>query len=238
MSLIFTLAKRENLIPSNPILSADFPAIKTRKKVKTLQPEDVQQILRAAANEPLQKQVLIHLAFITGCRKGELAAIRWQSIKWSESAILIDQEILYTRDKGVYIEDGTKNGKDRLLRIPAETLVLLENYRASLQIDPESGEYIFPGRYGGAIFPDSIYTYIKRFEERYDLPKINPHKFRHTLASILLHSGMDAVTVSHRLGHSLPSTTLNMYGSLILKADMESAEAAADAIFRGKKVEK
>lgn len=220
------------------MLSADFPATKTRKKVKTLQPEDVQQILRAAANEPLQKQVLIHLAFIIGCRKGELAAIRLQSIKWSESAILIDQEILYTRDKGVYIEDGTKNGKDRLLRIPAETLALLENYRASLQIDPESGEYIFPGRYGGAIFPDSIYTYIKRFEERYDLPKINPHKFRHTLASILLHSGMDAVTVSHRLGHSQPSTTLNMYGSLILKADMESAEAAADAVFRGKKVGK
>lgn len=102
VSLVFTLAKRENLIPSNPILSADFPATKIRKKVKTLQPEDVQQILRAAANEPLQKQVLIHLAFITGCRKGELAAIRWQSIKWAESAILIDQEILYTRDRGVY----------------------------------------------------------------------------------------------------------------------------------------
>lgn len=87
------------------------------------------------------------------------------------------------------------------------------------------------------MFPDGIYTYIKRFEQRYQLPNINPHKFRHTLASILLHSGMDVVTVSHRLGHSKPGTTLNMYGSLILKADMESAELVADAILRGEKIE-
>lgn len=234
LSVIFTLAKNEGICPINPMVTADVPMPPKRKKVKTLQPEDVQKVIEAAKKEPLSKQALIHLALITGCRRGELAAIRWQSIKWSESAILIDQEVLYTKERGTYIEEGTKNGRDRLLRLPSETLELLEFYRASLPIDPRPEDYLFPGRHGGPMCPDSIYTYLRRFEDRHGLAKLNPHKFRHTLASILLHSGMDAVTVSHRLGHSQPSTTLNMYGSLILKADMESAEVAADAIFRGK----
>lgn len=237
VALIFSTAKRDGIIWSNPMENADLPSYRSRRKIKTLQPDEVQKVLTAMQKEPIQKQVLIHLALITGCRKGELAALRWESINWQVGSILVDREVLYTKDRGIYIEEGTKNGKDRLLRLPIETLMLLETYRTSLLIEPKPEDYLFPGRRGGPMFPDGIYTYIKRFEQRYQLPNINPHKFRHTLASLLLHSGMDVVTVSHRLGHTKPGTTLNMYGSLILKADMESAELVADAILRGKKIE-
>ena len=54
------------------------------------------------------------------------------------------------------------------------------------------------------------------------------------MASILINSNTDILTISKRLGHSLTSTTLNFYGHLIQKADAQSSECIADVLLRGK----
>ncbi|MBO4428637.1 MAG: tyrosine-type recombinase/integrase [Clostridia bacterium] len=36
------------------------------------------------------------------------------------------------------------------------------------------------------------------------------HTFRHFVASALIHGGLDVTTVSRTLGHSKPTTTLNI----------------------------
>jgi integrase len=50
------------------------------------------------------------------------------------------------------------------------------------------------------------------------------HSLRHTAASMLLASGVDVHTVSARLGHERPTTTLAMYSHLIGQADLDAAE--------------
>lgn len=47
---------------------------------------------------------------------------------------------------------------------------------------------------------------------------------RHTSASLMLASGTDIHTVSARLGHERPTTTLAMYSHLIGQADRDAAE--------------
>ena len=47
-----------------------------------------------------------------------------------------------------------------------------------------------------------------------------------THTSVLIHKGVDILTISRRLGHYKPSVTLDVYGHLISGAD----KAAADAI--------
>ena len=47
------------------------------------------------------------------------------------------------------------------------------------------------------------------------LPKHRFHDLRHTAASIMLNRGVPALVVSKILGHSKPSTTLDIYGHLI-----------------------
>lgn len=39
--------------------------------------------------------------------------------------------------------------------------------------------------------PDSVTDWLNKFSKKYDLPHINPHKFRHTQASILIGEGVD-----------------------------------------------
>ena len=42
--------------------------------------QELAQLLKALKDEPLQFQVLIHLAINTGCRRGELVALEWSDI--------------------------------------------------------------------------------------------------------------------------------------------------------------
>ena len=55
--------------------------------------------------------------------------------------------------------------------------------------------------------PDSITGWLKDFSARHNLPHINPHAFRHTVASVLPANGTDIVTVSKQLGHASVNTT-------------------------------
>ena len=82
--------------------------------------------------------------------------------------------------------------------------------------------------------PDTLSSFLRKFERRHHLPHIHAHKFRHSMASILYYSGADPVSISKRLGHAQVSTTQDMYSHLIRQADTQSAERIADAIFRNK----
>ena len=67
---------------------------------------------------------------------------------------------------------------------------------------------------------------------RHNLPHINPHAFRHTMASILISEGKDVVAVSKRLGHAKVSTTTDIYSHIIQQADEQASECLADVMLR------
>ena len=68
------------------------------------------------------------------------------------------------------------------------------------------------------------------FCKRHNLPHINPHAFRHTMASMLYYNGMDSVSISKRLGHAQVSTTSDIYAHVIAEADKKNADILS-AIF-------
>lgn len=82
--------------------------------------------------------------------------------------------------------------------------------------------------------PDSITKWCADFSKRNGLPHINPHAFRHTMASILYFNGVDGISISSRLGHSKASTTSDIYSHIIKEADKQLAECIADVILRKK----
>ena len=56
------------------------------------------------------------------------------------------------------------------------------------------------------------------------LPNIRLHDLRHTSATLLLSEGADIETVSHRLGHSKASVTLDVYGHALETKDKSASE--------------
>lgn len=230
-------AEREMLVPYNAADKA-VPPKKQKSKVDTYQTDQLTAIRDAAEKEPIKWKTVIHLLMITGCRRSELVGLTWTNVNWNDSSILIDTNLLYTPERGVY-QDTTKTEEDRTIKLPQETMDLLKEYRYwQLETQFDCGDrwinsdYVFTGEYGGPMAPDTLSGYLQRFEKKYNLPHIHAHKFRHSMASILYFSGADPVSISKRLGHAQVSTTQDMYAHLIRQADTQSAERIANAIFR------
>ena len=85
---------------------------------------------------------------------------------------------------------------------------------------------------GLPMHPDTATGWMKSFSERHNLPHINPHAFRHTMASMLYYSHVDTISISRRLGHAQPSTTTNIYAHVIADADQKNAEILADIFLK------
>lgn len=146
--------------------------------------------------------------------------------------------LLYSAKRGIY-EDTTKTGTVRFIKLPAETMELLRQYhRWYMELRFKNGDrwqdtgFLFVKENGEPMIPDGITAWLSDFSKRHDLPHINPHAFRHTMASILINSGKDVVSVSKRLGHAKVSTTTDIYSHIIMEADEQASECLADVMLR------
>jgi integrase len=84
------------------------------------------------------------------------------------------------------------------------------------------------------LHPDSITRWLNNFSRDNGLPHINPHAFRHTVASVLLANGTDIVTVSKQLGHASVNTTESFYSHIIEENKAKASKCIADVLLRKK----
>ena len=96
----------------------------------------------------------------------------------------------------------------------------------------ENQDFVFCQDNGKPMHPDSVTTWLDRFSNRHGLPHINPHAFRHTMASMLYFNGVDSVSISKRLGHAQVSTTANIYAHVMEEADQRNADILADVFLK------
>lgn len=232
-------AEKEMIVAYNAAAKATPPKPE-KKEVNYFQADEISAILEALEDEPIKWRVFVHLLMVTGCRNGEIAGLRWEKIDFEKRQIKIDTQLLYTPEKGIY-ENATKTGDTRLLALPTETIALLREYRAwynELRLINgdrwQNSGFLFVQDDGKPIMPSSPGAWLNRFYKRHNLPKINPHAFRHTVASVLIHSGTDIVSVSKRLGHARTSTTTDIYAHIMQEADQQASECIADVLLRRK----
>ena len=57
----------------------------------------------------------------------------------------------------------------------------------------------------------SLAAYFRKFSKRYGVEDCHPHKFRHTMATMMIQQGADVKTVSEKLGHANVEITLKLY---------------------------
>lgn len=238
ISTVLEQAVKEGLVPFNVAERAELPKA-TRKEVNYFQPEQVEAIRDAAETEPIKWKTLVHLFLVTGARRGEILGLKWANVDFDGNRIYICNNVLYTPDRGIY-EDTPKTPKSiRYISLPKETMSLLREYRLS-QLEQRfamgdrwhNRDFVFTQENGEPMHPDSVTDWLTKFSKRHDLPHINAHAFRHTMASILYFNGVDSISISKRLGHAQPSTTTNIYAHIIEEADKKNADIIADVFLK------
>lgn len=238
ISTVLDQASKEGLGPFSVASKATLPKVQ-KKEVNYFQPEQVAAIREALEREPIKWRTLTHLLLITGARRGEILGLKWDSVDFEGNKIHICNNILYSADRGVYEDTPKTKTSVRYISLLPETVKLLRQYRAW-----QSGERLRLGEYyqdqgfvfsqdsGKPMHPDSVTDWLKKFSKRHDLPHINPHAFRHTMASMLIFVGVDNVSISRRLGHAQASTTENIYGHVMEEADQRNADILADVLLK------
>ena len=239
ISTILAQAEKEMLVPYNAAAKATPPRTK-KKDPNYFQPETISAILEALESEPLKWRLITHLLIVTGCRRGEIMGLKWEKVDFDNSRVKIDRALVSSKSKGV-IEESTKTSDIRYLTLPKETMDLLRQHkREQLRLQFANGDrwihtgYVFTQDNGDHMNPDSITGWLKDFSTRHGLPHINPHAFRHTVASVLLANGTDIVTVSKQLGHASSTTTENFYSHIIEENKAKATECIADVLLRKK----
>ena len=238
ISTVLEQAVKEGLVPFNVAGRATLPKVE-RKEVNYFQPEQVAAIREALEREPMKWKTLVHLLLITGARRGEVLGLKWDKVDFEGNRIYICNSVLYSPDVGIYESTPKTERSRRYVTLPPETMQLLRRYRAwQAEERLRLGEYyqnqgfVFSQDNGNPMHPDSVTDWLKKFSKRHDLPHINPHAFRHTMASMLYFHGVDSVSISKRLGHAQVSTTANIYAHVMEEADQRNADILSEVFLK------
>ena len=238
ISTVLEQAFKERLVIFNVARQAELPRAE-KKEVNYFQPEQVEAIRNALENEQPKWKMLVHLFLITGARRGEILGLKWDKVEFDKNRIYICNNVLYAPDKGIY-EDTPKTEKSkRYVTLPKETMNELKKYKQYQAqeyfkngIPQNINGFVFTQIDGSPMHPDSVTDYLNKFSKKYDLPHINAHAFRHTMASMLYFNGVDSVSISKRLGHAQVSTTANIYAHIMEEADQRNADILSDIFLK------
>ena len=185
---------------------------------------------------PDQIRIFFELAIYGGLRRGELIALTWNDIDLDHNIIDINKETVITKN-GIKTDTPKSARSVRLVAIPEFIMYDLKKYKVQqLQyrlsignkwIDDNSIFIRWNGQQMYPTTPDLIFKkIIKEYNKKASdpLPNIPLHGLRHTNATLLIHGGMNAQSVSDRLGHAQTSTTMNIYSHELREANQAAAD--------------
>jgi integrase len=202
-------AVRMLLVPVNVALAAPLSKV-PRFEPKVFTPEQVREFLKAA--EADRFGALYVLAIDSGCRQGELLALRWTDLDTATGPLAVTKSLANRQGK-VWVKE-TKREKSRRSVVLSFSLEKLKEHRERMAAegwDTEAG-LMFPSTTGGYVCKGNLHTrYFGPTLKRAKLPAIRFHDLRHCCASLLLAAGVDCKVVSERLGHASPAFTATVY---------------------------
>ena len=193
-----------------------------KKKEKVIADEaTTQRLIAALEEESLKYETYFKLIIATGMRRGECCGLQWGDINWDERSIHIQRNVVKVTGEDIIVKETKTVAGDRYVYFSLEMESLLKEFQRECAWETETydgrkledADYIF--RRHGSRLPMTPTTFTWRFKlilKKHGLPTaLNVHSLRHTNASLLIAGGADVATVAGLLGHSQPSTTLDIY---------------------------
>lgn len=225
-------AVRWQLLARNPADAVEPPRLE-RREIAVLDPEGVRQLVAVA--EETRYGALVHLAAMTGMRRGELLGLRWRDVNFNAATLHVRQTLQRLPGRGTSYGPPKTHRSSRPVALSPITLKRLKAHRRS-QLEErlalgsayQDNDLAFATSIGTPIDPSNLHRAWHRILKTSGIQDVRFHDLRHAHASIMLQQGVHPKVVSERLGHSGVRITLDVY-SHVLPGIQADAAANFDA---------
>jgi integrase len=162
--------------------------------------------------------------FWTGVREGELFALQWKDVDLGKGTAKIYKTVTSKTNLGHYKITSPKNDHSNRIIDLQDTLILALRKRFK-DVKKKDG-FTLEWFVFGLISPLSrsqLARFLDYYIELAGVPRITPHGFRHSHASLLISRRVDDEMIADRLGHTvyiLHKTYAHIYKSM--RQDMKS----------------
>ena len=220
LKMMLDAAVIDDAIPANPV-SSTSRLRGQRNEVQALSMEDLDAV-RSAVDAWMSKKRsgpkssadmpdIIDLLLATGCRIGEVLALRWTDIDLSATppTVAISGTIKTETGKGTYRKAKPKSdASKRTIALPPFAVAVL--MRRRVEQPPNNQNAVFATRNGTWHQVGNIERRWRTIRADAGLDWVTPHTFRKTVAT-MIDRLVDSDTAARVLGHSSSAITKEYY---------------------------
>lgn len=193
-------------------------------------------VMLLEATKGTRLEMPIILASMTGVRRGELLALRWQGVDFERKRLVVSESLEETQEFGLRFK-GPKSGRVRVVPIADALVDSLSTYKAKqnaerLRLGPAYADQglVFCNDDGSPWPPDTLTKQFASVAKKIGMKGFRLHDVRHCFASISLKQGTSVKEVSELLGHSSPLVTLSTYAHAMEGVAREAVNRLADSL--------
>lgn len=241
---VFNHAVANDVITRSPCRGVKLPEL-VAARARILSPDELAAL---ADVMPAAYAPMVWLGALLGLRWGEVAGLRVGAVDVLGRTLTVDQAVARDRTGAPLLSAPKSHAGRRTLALPAGLADLLGAHMASLGLDASRPvELLFPAPDGGPMRYSNWLARVwqpaatkagvgelEEIDERVDgrgrkltrkrYVGAGFHDLRRTSATELVVAGVDVKTAQHRLGHSTPVLTLQVYAQAVASAERDAAE--------------
>ena len=188
LSSFFSWLEDEDYILKSPVRR--IHKVKTAVTIKETYTDEALETMRDHCDS-LRDLALIDMLASTGMRVGELVLLNRDDINFEERECVV----------------FGKGSKERMVYFDARTKIHLQNYLAQ-RTDSNNALFVSLKAPHERLQIGGVESRLRELGKRLLLPRVHPHKFRRTLATMAIDKGMPVEQLQRLLGHQRIDTTL------------------------------
>ncbi|WP_304093582.1 site-specific tyrosine recombinase/integron integrase [Phascolarctobacterium succinatutens] len=188
LSSFFGWLEDEDYVVKSPVRR--IHKVKTGKTVKETYSDEALELMRDSCTE-LRDLAMIDMLASTGMRVGEMVLLNQDDINFDERECIV----------------FGKGDKERIVYFDARTKMHLKAYLDSRN-DDNPALFVSLTSQHNRMKIGGIEVRLRKIGNELGIPKVHPHKFRRTLATMAIDKGMPIEQLQQLLGHQRIDTTL------------------------------
>lgn len=204
IKLSLKYAIKNNYISS---FNFDFKIPNHISQKKILSTQECDKLIHYLKNDNSSFSIGILLILSTGMRIGEICALKNNDINIETQELYINKTLqriydVNNKSSKILVSSAKTIQSNRIIPIPKSLLPYLNIKNNDHYFLTQSSQYIEP----------RIFRYkFKKILKKLQISEVTVHSLRHYFATKCIELGFDYNCLSEILGHSSPSTTMNLY---------------------------